>query len=158
MSILRGLPYPHTLLQATINRIQAEQKIDYARAALIKAYLNRLARYKKEKEEITVSINKENTNQGYVLGRLFAALEKLQEEAQGDISSTIIRYYGSASSTPVSVFGTLMRLHQHHLDKLGKEKRGRARYFEKLISEITDKINSEKGFPSFLPLEEQGKF
>ncbi|MCA6071913.1 MAG: type I-C CRISPR-associated protein Cas8c/Csd1, partial [Endomicrobium sp.] len=91
MSVLKGLSYPVMLLQAVINRIKAEQQITYPRAALIKAYLNRLSR-KTQKEEITVSLNKENTNPGYVLGRLFATLEKLQEEAQGETNSTIMRY------------------------------------------------------------------
>jgi CRISPR-associated protein Csd1 len=155
IAVLKGLPYPKTLLQALINRIKAEQRIDYYRAALIKAYLNRLARYKKEKEEITVSLN-ENANQGYVLGRLFATLEKLQSEAQGDINSTVMRYYGTASSSPVAVFANLMRLHQHHLNNLKSKDRGV--YFKKLISEIQGKIDDEKGYPSYLSLAEQGMF
>ncbi|MDR1160314.1 MAG: type I-C CRISPR-associated protein Cas8c/Csd1 [Syntrophomonadaceae bacterium] len=153
MSVLRGLPYPNTLLQALIIRIKAEQKINYPRAALIKAYLNR-----NEKEGIKVSLDIENANQGYVLGRLFAALEKLQEEAHGSTNSTIIRYYGSASSTPVTVFANLMRLHQHHLSKLGKEKPGREIYFGKLIGEIHSRLDNKTGYPAHLPLAEQGMF
>ncbi|MDR3071085.1 MAG: type I-C CRISPR-associated protein Cas8c/Csd1 [Endomicrobium sp.] len=172
MSVLKGLPYPETILQAVINRIKAqdykaknskaekaksEWVISHERAALIKAYLNRLSR-KTQKEEITVSLNKENTKQGYVLGRLFATLEKLQGEAQGKTNSTIMRYYGTASSSPVAVFSTLMKLHQHHRNKLSKEKAGRAVYFEKLIGEIQDKIDNSEGYPSYLSLTEQGMF
>ncbi|MCA6069973.1 MAG: type I-C CRISPR-associated protein Cas8c/Csd1 [Endomicrobium sp.] len=175
MSVLKGLPYPETILQAVINRIKAqdykykaknrkaekaksEWVISHERVALIKAYLNRLSRKTQKEEEITVSLNKENTNQGYVLGRLFATLEKLQGEAQEKPNSTIMRYYGTASSSPVAVFSTLMRLHQHHLNKLSKEKAGRAVYFEKLIGEIQDKIDNSKGYPSYLSLTEQGMF
>jgi CRISPR-associated protein Csd1 len=160
MSILKGLLYPQTLLQYAINRIKAEQKITYPRAALIKAYLNRFSRYKKQKEEITVSLDKTNTNIGYVLGRLFSTLEKLQSEAQGDINSTIMRYYGSASSVPIAVFANLMRLQQHHRDKLSKDKAGRSIYFEKLIGEITDKININNNitYPTHLSLTNQGNF
>lgn len=158
MSILKGLPYPQTLLQAMINRIKAEQKITYARAALIKAYLNRNARYKNKEEEIKVSLNKENTEQGYVLGRLFATLVKLQEDALGTTNSTIMRFYGAASSSPVTVYANLMRLHQHHLEKLRKEKPGMAVNYEKLIGEIQSKIDDKKGYPSHLSLTEQGKF
>jgi CRISPR-associated protein Csd1 len=158
ISVLNGLPYPETLLQSVINRIKAEQDITYARAALIKGYLNRKARYKNQKEEITVSLNKENYNQGYVLGRLFAVLEKLQEEAQGVTNSTIMRFYGSASSSPVVVFPNLMKLHVHHLNKLSKESPGRAVNFEKLIGEIEDKINDEKCYARHLSLTDQGMF
>lgn len=158
MSILKGLPYPQTLLQAMINRIKAEQKITYARAALIKAYLNRNARYKNKEEEIKVSLNKENTDQGYVLGRLFATLVKLQEDALGTTNSTIMRFYGAASSSPVTVYANLMRLHQHHLERLRKEKPGMAVNYEKLIGEIQSKIDDKKGYPSHFSLTEQGKF
>jgi CRISPR-associated protein Csd1 len=159
MSALKGLPYPSTLLQSIINRIKAEQNITYVRAALIKAYLNRLARYKKQKEEIQVSLDKENKNQGYVLGRLFATLEKLQEEAhKREINSTIIRYYGSASSCPVSVFSNLMRLHYHHLEKLDNP--NRAKDLKKLIGEINGKININGNitYPTHLSLIDQGNF
>jgi CRISPR-associated protein Csd1 len=157
-AILKNLPYPTILLQLVMNRIKAEQKIDYPRAALIKAYLNRLARANNKEEEIEVNLNTNNENQGYVLGRLFAALEKIQEEAQGETNSTIMRYYGSASSTPVTVFSTLMKLHHHHLDKLGKVNKGRAVNFEKLVSEITSKIDDTKGYSSHLSLADQGMF
>lgn len=172
MSILKGLPYPQTILQSVINRIKveptkksqnknispADQRITYARAALIKAYLNRDSRYKNKEEEIKVSLNKENTDQGYVLGRLFATLVKLQKDALGATNSTIMRFYGAASSTPITVFANLMRLHQHHLEKLRKEKPGMAVNYEKLISEIQGKIDDIKGYPAHLSLAEQGKF
>jgi CRISPR-associated protein Csd1 len=162
MSVLQGLPYPATLLQAVINRIKAEQEINYPRAALIKAYLTRLTGHNKPKEEIKVSLNKENTDQGYVLGRLFATLEKLQEDAQGTTNSTIMRFYGSASSTPVAVFANLMRLHHHHLNKLSKEKPGMAVNYEKLIGEIQNKImiinSGAIAYPTHLSLGQQGLF
>ena len=90
---------------------------------------------------------------GYNLGRLFAVLEKIQEEANPALNATIReRYYGSACSSPVSVFSTLMRLKNHHLAKLQK---GRKTNLERLIGEIIDHF---KEFPSHLDLHEQGKF
>lgn len=41
-SIFQGLPYPATLFQSCIRRIRAEQSVNIVRAAIIKAYLNRL--------------------------------------------------------------------------------------------------------------------
>jgi len=154
-AILEGLPYPQPLLQAALRRIKAEHDITYARAALIKAYLNRSARFgHQQQEELTMSLDMANTNIGYRLGRLFATLEKIQQEANPGINATIRdKFYGAASSTPVTVFGNLARLKNHHLAKL--ENPGRRVNFERLIGEIMSGIDD---FPPHLKLEDQGRF
>jgi CRISPR-associated protein Csd1 len=155
-AILEGLPYPQTLLQAAIRRVRAEHEITYPRAALIKACLNRAARFTntEQKEELHMSLDTTNENVGYRLGRLFATLEKIQSEASPGINATIRdRFYGAASSTPVTVFGNLMRLKNHHLAKL--ESAGRRVQFDKLLGEIMAGIND---FPAHLRLEDQGRF
>lgn len=155
-AILVGLPYPATLMQATIRRIRAEHDITHARAALIKACINRSTRFANnmEKEELKVSLDPSNMNIGYRLGRLFATLEKIQQEASPGINATIRdRFYGAASSTPVTVFGNLMRLKNHHLAKL--ENVGRRVNFERMLGEIVSGIVD---FPSHLMLEDQGRF
>ena len=161
-AILKGTPYPQNLLIATINAIRADQKINYLRAAIIKAVLVRRARILKLNElEIKMSLDKENTEPAYLTGRLFASLEKLQEEAhEGKLKRTIRdSYYGSASAAPRSVFPVLIKLKNHHIGKLGKlEKYGRRIFFEKLFSEIYDKIEARQGFPSHFTLEQQGLF
>jgi len=152
-AILAGLPYPQTLLQAAVRRIRAEREVNYPRAALIKACLNRQARYSPSHEkEIAVSLDDSNTNPGYRIGRLFAALEKIQEEAVNPSATIRDRFYGAASSTPVTVFSNLMKLKNHHLAKLEE---GRKRYFEKLIGQIMSDIND---FPAHLSLADQGRF
>ncbi len=155
-AILEGQPYPRTLLSAAVQRIRAERETTYPRAALIKGCINRATRYSNPamKEELTVSLDPENTNTGYCLGRLFAVLEKIQEEANPGINATIRdRYYGSASSTPVAVFPTLIKLSKHHLGKL--ENKGREVNFERLLGEV---ISSIDDFPAHLSLEDQGRF
>lgn len=154
-SILTGRPYPITLLSSAIRRSRAEQEITYERASLIKACLTRQARFGKAKiKEVKMSLDKSNPSVGYRLGRLFAVLEKIQEEANPGINATIRdRYYGAASSTPVAVFSILLKLKNHHLAKL--ESRGRAINLEKTIAEILEGI---KTFPSHLTLDEQGRF
>ena len=104
-----------------------------------------------------MSLDTSNTNPGYLLGRLFAVLEKIQEEASPGINATIRdRFYGSASSTPVTAFPHLMKLKNHHLSKL--ENRGRAVNLEKQIGEIVDKLEAGNSFPSHLSLADQGRF
>jgi CRISPR-associated protein Csd1 len=155
-SILAGLPYPQTLLTAAVRRIRAEREVTHARAALIKACVNRATRYSDPaiEEELTMSLDDANTNVGYRLGRLFAVLEKIQEEANPGINATIRdRYYGAASSTPVTVFSTLLKLKNHHLSKL--ENRGRAVNLEKRVGEIMEGLSD---FPAQLPIADQGRF
>lgn len=148
-SILSGSPLPDTLLNAVLVRIKAEREISYPRAKLLKAYLNR----KSKERKITVSLDKKNTNVAYCLGRLFATLEKIQEEANPGINATIRdKFYASASSAPNTVFGNLMRLKNHHLAKLPQ---GRSIYFEKLLGEEISKFAS---FPAHLSLDDQGMF
>lgn len=155
-AILEGRPYPQSLLQAAVRRNKAEQEVNYPRAAIIKAVLNRSSRYSKStrERELTVSLDEQNTNIGYRLGRLFATLEKIQQDANPGINATIRdRFYGAASGTPVAVFANLMRLKNHHLAKM--EHAGRRIFFEKLITSIMESVND---FPPHLPLADQGRF
>lgn len=153
-AILNNSPLPETYIQSLIRRIKAEQgHITFNRVSGLKAYLTRRYRLNQQRE-LTVSLDKENTEIGYCLGRLFAVLEKLQKDAQPGINATIKdRYYSSASCTPRSVFGTLIRLSNHHLKKL--EQPSWRVNAEKRIGEVMELIPA---FPSHLNLEQQALF
>lgn len=153
-AILEGLPYPAVMLNLAVARCRAERKPTYARAAAIKASLNRWIRSRNTQEkEFAPMLDPSNPNPAYRLGRLFAALEKIQEEASPGLNATIRdRYYGAASSTPVTVFTTLLRLKNHYMSKLSP---GRATQMEKLIGEILGEVAD---FPRQLPLPDQGRF
>lgn len=155
-AILSGSPFPATWLNAAVQRCRAEQNVTYLRAAAIKACLNRSRRSPDSSfiQEFSDMLDLANTNAAYRLGRLFAVLEKIQEEANPGLNATIReRYYGAASSTPVAVFTTLLRLKNHHLAKLTN--RGRAVNFERLLGEILGGIAD---FPRHLSLPDQGRF
>ena len=155
-SIFQGIPYPQTLFSSCIRRIRAESgdkeknAVHITRAAIIKAYLNRI----NMNQKINVMLDKDNTNQGYLCGRLFAVLDKIQEEANNQ-HSIRERYMNSASSTPAAVFSTILNLSNHHVDNLKSE--GRKIYFEKLKQEIISKIDAD-GFKTQLDLQDQGRF
>ncbi|MFI3287038.1 MAG: type I-C CRISPR-associated protein Cas8c/Csd1 [Rikenellaceae bacterium] len=148
-SMLQGTPYSYSLYSAALSRIRAEQSITITRAAIIKAYLNRL---NDNNKKITITMDKDNKNQGYLCGRLFATLEYLQDRTG---ASTIrSRYLCAASSTPASVFATLLNLSVHHSEKLDK---GSQIFFENIKAEIISAISPE-GFPAHLDIQDQGCF
>jgi len=155
-SIFQGIPYPQTLFASCIRRIRAESgdkdknAVHITRAAIIKAYLNRIS----NNQKIQVMLDKDNTNQGYLCGRLFAVLDKIQEEANNQ-HSIRERYMNSASATPAAVFSTILNLSNHHMENLKSE--GRIIYFEKLKQEIISKIDAD-GFKAQLDLQDQGRF
>lgn len=152
-SILKGLPYPATLQQQCIRRIRAEQKVSRERAAILKAYINRINRMKDIKE-VSVALDRNEKNKGYLLGRLFAVFEKVQQDTHPGLNSTIVdRFYGAASTNPRTVFAQLSRLNRHHLSSYDNAAFRVNR--EKEIGEIMNLIDS---FPAHLDLNEQSYF
>lgn len=155
-SIFQGTSYPYTLFSACIRRIRAEsgdkdkKAIRIGRIAILKAYLNRI---NDNNQKIEKMLDPNNTNLGYLCGRLFAVLDKIQEDANGT-SSIRERYMNAASATPSSVFATILNLSSHHLEKLSD---GGKVFYEKLKQEIIDKIPAG-GFPAHLDLQDQGRF
>ena len=160
-SILNGTPYPANWLTAAVQRCRAEQQVTYLRAASIKACLNRQSTAVRTHHpstttpgEIKPMLDINNPSVAYRLGRLFATLERIQETASPGLNATIReRYYGAASSTPVAVFTTLMRLKNHHLAKLPNK--GQTVNFERLLAEIVGGIDD---FPAHMNLSDQGRF
>ncbi len=163
-SVIEGAAYPRSLFATIILRIRAdandpdqprlERKVTYPRVAFIKAHLRRRARMTGDKaleEALTEMLNTENRNPGYLLGRLFALLEKAQQDANPEIRSTIKdRYYASASATPGAVFPVLIRLAQHHLAK--------SEYGFRVDKQIEGVIADIESFPAHLNLDHQGLF
>ena len=155
-SILYGTPYPDYLLSNLLMRIKTDRNINHTRAGAVKACINRKSRYTKHEEELKLALDKENTNQAYLCGRLFAVLQKIQENAAAPakLNRTIKdTYFASAASKPALVFPKLLTLSQNHIKKLSESN---AVFFNKLVEEIIGKLDGE--FPEMLMLTEQGKF
>ncbi len=153
-AIFGGLSYPELLFNSIILRIRAEKDINRGKAAIIKAFLLRKEK-EKYKEELKVSLSEESKNKAYTLGRLFAVLEKAQEDASPGLNATIKdRYFDSACANPESIFPTLLRLSNHHIAK--------ATYgyvSDRRIQHLLDKLSVEDApFPAHLSLNDQGIF
>ncbi|HNB99589.1 MAG TPA: type I-C CRISPR-associated protein Cas8c/Csd1 [Leptospiraceae bacterium] len=153
-SIISGSEYPRTLLSSLINRMKAEQSITFVRVSVLKAILNRKGRNEKFKnyKELQEKMDESNIDIAYRLGRLFAVMEKMQQNAINSDSTIKDRYYTSASTRPASVFPVLFSLSNHHASKLGNK----SIYLEKLKGEILEPLNGS--IPKTFSLEEQGLF
>lgn len=152
-AMLTDALYPQSLLPAVLGRIRMEHNVTYFRAALLKAFLIR-----NKQMEVSVSLNSDRTDKPYLLGRLFAVLERAQEDAIPNTNATIKdRYFGSASATPGQVFHMLLKNSANHIGKLRKmpEKKGSAINKEIMIQNIIAGISD---FPTTLSAEEQGLF
>jgi CRISPR-associated protein Csd1 len=124
-----------------------------ARCALVKATLSRLPYDGGAPLEVSVSLDENSTRVPYLLGRLFAVLERLQGAAQGDINATIRdRWFGAASSTPAIVFPRLLRLSVHHAAKADS-----GGWYEHQKTRIVAALPAD-GFPPTLSLPDQGLF
>jgi CRISPR-associated protein Csd1 len=150
-AVFRGGDYPPALLALVLARMGTEhgpyESVSTLRAGLVKACLTRLAKDWKP----TMSLDPDDIDTAYRLGRLFAALERAQQLALGNAVNATIkdRYFAAASSGPRAVFPNLIRLAQHHLSKAD------AGWLDRLIGDIVDAVG---GFPAMLSLEEQGRF
>lgn len=153
-AILTGARYPQNLLPVVLERIRAEHHVTYFRAALLKAYLLRNT----SMEEVPVSLDPNRTDRPYLLGRLFAVLEKAQEEAVPGANATIKdRYLAAAAATPGQVFHMLLKNSANHIAKLKKdpEKKGRSFHYDVMTQDI---IAGFSDYPKTMKAEEQGLF
>jgi CRISPR-associated protein Csd1 len=146
-AILAGLPYPRTLLATLLMRLRADKSVNGLRVALLKAVLIRDQTMGKE---VPVSLDPENKEPGYLLGRLFATYEYAQMRALGSKVNATIRdqYYGTASATPRAVFPVLQRKATHHLSRLRKDKPGLAVTLDRQIGEIFELAGTDLFVPT----------
>lgn len=153
-SILYQRPYPQTLLTATLARVRADKNITYLRACMLKAFLTR-----NSNQEISMSLDGSIVDVGYLLGRLFAAIERIQENAAPGINTTVReKFFSVASATPARAFPVILRNAQHGLGKIRKDNAGRSLYFDKLIQDIISNIEAANGFPASMNMEKQAMF
>lgn len=157
-AIITGQRYPRMVLTQITQRIRSDGDINGIRVAVIKAIIQRDFRKGLIQEEVPMSLDLNSSNIAYRLGRLFAAIERIQEAALGrEVNSTVAdKYYGAASAVPFSVFPRLLSGSQNHLTKVRKDKPGFAVMLKKDLGEIIGGLDNS--FPRHLSIEGQGRF
>ena len=163
-SIIKGLPYAPALQMACLERIHHDHTSKYPvtelRAALLKAYINRKHRKNPQIKQLTMALDKSNSNPAYLAGRLFALLERIQEKAIPGVKANITdRYFRTASATPGIIFGRLLQLSAFHLSKIKKERGGLGFYFDRQIQEVLELLpGGQASFDKFFTPDQQSIF
>jgi CRISPR-associated protein Csd1 len=166
-AINQRVRYPSALLPIALERMRAEAgRKDWidsyrrdARTALIKAILIR----NHEQSHLIEPMNYPDKAPAFLLGCLFACIERMQYLALGDqINANLAnRYFAAASSTPLLVFDNILRdCVSHYLKKATRKKKGAAWALNRRIMEIQTVYGEKKrdGYPSRLNPVEQGLF
>lgn len=156
-----GEPPPSALLEAAVMcmrnmTIFEKPETQHIVMAALKMFLTHRKEGMKEMETLDT---KRNTP-GYLCGRLLSILEEAQlRAARWKINTTLVdRFYGSASSAPVSVFGTLIkRATTDHFPKIRKQQLG-YQDLESLMESVQSTIDETGGYPKTLSLEGQAEF
>ena len=156
-----GEPPPSVLLETAVMcmrnmKIFKKPDTQHILMASLKLFLT----HRKEGMKGMETLDANRNNIGYLCGRLLSILEEAQlRAARWKINTTIVeRFYGSASSAPVSVFGTLVRrATTDHFPKIRKQQLGYLE-LEELIESVEKTIDQSGGYPKTLSLEGQAEF
>lgn len=156
-AILTGNRYPLTLLTSVLMRIRADGEINALRVTMLKAVLIRNF----ERKDTPVALDPDFNDKGYLLGRLFAVYERIQEAALGrNVNATIKdKFYGSASAQPRKVFSAIDRNSANHLSKVAKQAPSYKVTLERTLSDIMGSLSpADDPFPASLSAQEQALF
>ena len=156
-----GEPPPSALLEAAVMcmrnaKIFMKPDTQHVVMATLKMFLTHRKEGMKEMETRDTNRN----TPGYLCGMLLSILEEAQlRAARWKINTTLVdRFYGSASSAPVSVFGTLIRrATTDHFPKIRKQQLG-YKDLEALMESVQSTIDQTGGYPKTLSLEGQAEF
>lgn len=145
------------LLARVVRRNRAEGDVTRPRAALIKLLFATQGVPMTDMQELNPapSLSGEELY-AYQCGRMLAEIEAIQRAALGQVNASVTdRYYGSASSTPASVFPALMRGARVHLGNLRRRSPGTHAALDARITEIAAVLPD---FPRTLTMRSQGLF
>jgi CRISPR-associated protein Csd1 len=155
-AILADTPYPLTMLSALIARIRADADINALRVGLMRAILIRNFSMR-----APVAFSPDHDDNGYLLGRLFALYEHIQETALGRSPHTTIKdkYFAAASAQPKSIFHVLARTSFEHLFRIERQRPGLRAKLESVLSALLDQLSPQNDpFPRNLSDKAQAMF
>lgn len=158
-AILQGTCYPELLYLSALKRIMIEKdkatiNNSITRTAILKAYLNRKNINTVKKME--KKLDKENTNPGYLCGRLFAVLEKEQKDTNSNNMSNIKNtYFSSVVDMPCLILTEILKNSPHYERKF--KENAKIFYKNLIYNDILCKFSEQK-IPTRLSIDDKGYF
>jgi hypothetical protein len=125
------------------------------------AILGLLAYHCRVEKGINMENIDDNTDMGFILGRLFHEYERLQLEANPNVGSTITsKFLSKAITNPLTVFVNLNTQAQKYMDLMKKDDRkaGVAYLINKRISHLLSLIIAQGNVPKKLSVSQQASF
>ncbi len=152
---LTGEPYPDELLRRTVMRLQSDKQTSVGRAALLKAILSRNYGI-----HLGYSLTTEITHRPYLLGRLLAWLDFLEQEARGGGLSTPVSsvHYAAASAHPTRTFPALYQKAVRNIQKIRPRRPALATYATACLQELVAMTPLSDTRNDCLTLEERAVF
>jgi len=145
-AILTGRQYPSGFYTKILQALHHNHNSLYLKMCLIKAYLIKNYKIGEDLMELNHNINKE----GYVLGQVFAILEKVNTDVMRPATTLRDKFWASASTTPRRVFPILISNVHHNLKEYKY-----SQYVDMQLAELMSKLAA---IPNRLNIEEQGLF
>lgn len=152
---LTGRRLPATLFLSALRRAAVEEHpVTRPRAALLRLALA------SQNVMTTPALDPGSVSPAYHCGRLLSLLSDIQDEAIGANATLVDRFYGSASTSPASVMGTLVAKSVPHLSKLRRDPRKAwlERFFQRELTAVIQHFDPAEGFPRTLSPTDQGLF
>ena len=153
-AIVHGDNYPEHIIEMMLDRINKEQNINAARASFLKAALAR-----NYERSYPVSLDKENTNVDYIMGRLLALGDDIQYAAMsGKFSKSLSqRYMQGMMCWPAQFFPVIETKIGYYLEKLGRWKPGLGVMLARQHTELLDLLPSDK-VPAVFTTEQRSAY
>ena len=140
-----GRKLPIVLLDQAISRLKADQerRLTRPRVALMRMVINSNLDLFEGLSEVTVGLNKDETNFGYVCGRLLYICDRIQHAAIPGLEKTFgFTQFNALCAAPALTIAYLLNLTRAHLGKLKSTRPGLCYIFENQLTEVISLLPS----------------
>jgi CRISPR-associated protein Csd1 len=157
---LLAKPLPASLLAHLVTRIRTDGHLDDPRAALLRLALTRTPH--PTKETPMPGLDPANRDPAYLAGRIFAALENLQDATSGrdaSVNATFVdRYFAGAVANPRIALVQGRQLAAAWLKKLRRTNGGLAAVLDRQLTDLFDLLDATGGIPGRIGIADQATF
>lgn len=157
-SALRASPLPARALPLVLQRIQADQRIDTPRVALLRLLLTRL--YERTETAVntaTEKLDENSTDPAYTAGRMFFVLEETQRKALHNLNTSLRdKHFRAAVIAPQTTMTHLVINAEAHFKRLQRDSPKAGSALRDRLTDLQSRLDTT--LPPHLPPEGQARF